>query len=1430
VLLGRNMQPKLPSPKKDELRYFTWYKSSDPIKVDASRRLSAWEPQNEVWSWGVGVSASFTGCGAVGEIGLFVLGVHGPDENGLLVVGELYLLGNKNPAGTLVIEWDGKEERFSFMLGVLIKAKDFVDGAPDWLGELVSVTGTLFASNKRAIFAIGRIADQKTWFRLVVDIDFLLGRTFLEIGAAFEWSEGADGAKGFGLIVRFNGGVSAGVIRLEYNLGLGIVVVSFNNSSSDFSVAFWIEGGLRFVLFGFIRFGISAKAEFRVVGSQPSRGEITFRITIETPWFLPDVTWTFQHEFGELEPERLAVATGALRTAGTRQALTDETQAVHNERLDPGWDPNTPPDTTSVSAIRARTTSAAAREQNFENAGLDPVPTDSAVAVDFVGTVSDNLSIGPSDVGSDQGRFTSGDLTLTTRLTAIQIRRRPRFGSSTAWTTIEQREELTVDFSDPSGATLTGNIEPQTIQMSWDTDVRVHETGAAKRLLINSRTPFEYATVNPEVDEEIVATNPRWPCCPGRRDRERYLRHVIVFTDESPGTQLRTPPATARRFTHSLSPLRLPRPTWARLATGLTSGTPPMVAAMSVSHPGVAFAAYFDRPAVAFMLRCVWTGPAVELVMRGYDREDRLVGEERFKLRATGTLQSFTLVSSQPMRRMTASLVGGYLEEYLLSSNPDFPGVLDHPALELDRLVFVSLEDWVDEATQSAGCNDASDPFVRQYEGMGNVFWLPNHEYEVTIGTQVSIDHPQADVETADLEEHLMFATKGLPGLNAVDEVGAEVRPYVRDAYTGGRGVLYREEPITLAFHEDYSVAVPLASRPAGATGDEATQLFLMRLLAEPQAALGGRVTGTATSDDWIVANRMGIVVGFLEAFGYVVGATSTIATGFTSQNLLIGRLAELTQRPEVTCGLDDPRDVVGPVLVAYPEGATDPADVTRKLWPGRAPLRAVVRREAAPFVHRECFVPIDSTAFEFRTDGNVADVSWVANDGRLGPVGGGADRHALFGDPDWFHVIVTAEVAPANNQRVGVGIGCPASGVGAGLFAFIDARAATDRLVIARRRAAGGYDELAGSPLPATTGTRVMVVHAFDDKVRAEVGETAVEADRGALREGRLCLTAGADCSFVNLDVRGLALFEFDATPSRYDSFGAHLGSWDGRVPRLAPDDMGAGTTSSTVPALLTATSSQITAAMAPTAPALDRETLFTRWATDLGLALRAEPDRTGFAVYGEGGAAAMIVLETPEALDFTEEITLTIAHVTYRVTRPTLPGDSVFADRFALTDLPGSRRGLRDLGGVLSRLDEVTVDDDDRTVEVMAIDGRARARVRDVNSGSGAADGDVHTVLVHGIDRDLRVGDRLVLDADDIFTGVVLERVETPVDVRVLQNGSADKVLIVPVDGAGAATTLSVGQYLLRFRIERRRWTTTDAADSLNSYLRETTLTLSV
>ena len=56
-------------------------------------------------------------------------------------------------------------------------------------------------------------------------------------------------------------------------------------------------------------------------------------------------------------------------------------------------------------------------------------------------------------------------------------------------------------------------------------------------------------------------------------------------------------------------------------------------------------------------------------------------------------------------------------------------------------------------------------------------------------------------------------------------------------------------------------------------------------------------------------------------------------------------------------------------------------------------------------------------------------------------------------------------------------------------------------------------------------------------------------------------------------------------------------------------------------------------------------------------------------------------------------------------------------------------------------------------------------------------------------------------------------------PADVRVVRDGAGRRAILVPVEG-GSAADLPTGTYRLSLEIDRRRWETTEPADSLNRY----------
>lgn len=1460
VLFARDMQPLLTPANEEahELRYYNWYKGTDPVTVTGDRRLAAWQPRKDSWALGIGLSASLAQLGKIVELSAFVLSVSGDDENGLLIVAEAYLLKNEKPVAFAAVQWDGKNDRFSMLIGVNLTPKHFLKRTPDWIDQIGKLSGTLFICNNPVVVALGRLSDTRTWFSLTFDFD-VWARILIQFGICFEYSEAPNGGKGFGFIARLEGTINGGIVKVNFNAGFGGVFAVFTTASNDYAAAFWIEAGLRIVLFRFLRFGISARAEFRNVGAEPSRGELRAQIRLETPWYLPDVTWTFDATFGTLDAAGLAVAASALRSSMAIDGARHKGQIVHVERIDPTWTGEGVGRTLSVRELRTMALDEAGRLARFAaNAEAIPIATDSCLSLEFSVAVNDDINVGGA--ASGQGDQSAGDLLLNYDLIGVAVRRRQRFGQDRNWYPLQQKVELAADFSDPSGVDLSGTFEAQQLTMFWSKDVLIEGQTASKTLLINARTPYDFQTKNPETDEETVKNDPAWPCC-GRK--VGYRVHDLLFRSEAPGADIEG----YRRYSQSQSRFRFVTRAYA-FPVNFGSVLPPntIVAVATELQPGVVFRADFAENAALCLFRLFWNHAQVTLQLVGFDRTGRQVGA--LVVPPKPDFQDVVLPIDGPARRVEARAIfphtasSGLGHSTLAVSTQ--PG---SPVLAVDRAGYVDLRGYLDYLLGLEACHSGSDEFQNGYSGRGAVAFLPNYEYEVAVNTRITVTHPSQPSESAEVVEYVYFRTKGLPGLNAVETVGDEVQPYVRSAYDGGRGALYREEPVILAFTEDFHVAVPLTQRPGG-TSEEHTRLLRMQLVVRPVVALAAGTPFTATAKDWIVDHRGTFVSDPVGPFRDIFSNGFTRATAMRSVNPFRGRLAGLTNRPGASCPLTDPLDVVGTTLIALPQGATDPDDPTKSLWPSGLAYTATVRPEASGFVDRASFIAEDLTAMSFAFDTAAGGRStWSVVDGTIETTADGGRRFGIFGDPTWNHLTFEVSLA-AVGQMAGVGVALPDGFIPArGLFAVVSPDGAGHRLAICRRTAGSEFAELKSlpiPPLPDPDAPILLIVTAFDDRLRASVGETIVEVERDEMRDGRACLVADGAVRFQSLKVTGLEIYRFPFQTSRYRSFDDHIQSFDGAIDVIVPDALGAGTTSSTVAAMLSATSSEIAAAMQPDGDAAARQSLFERWVAALGLPLRDEVDALELSRFVAGGTSGLLLIESPEPMDFSQEIKIELSRRDHGSLPPVVGpvGDTV--DRLSRRkarireDLkhvleadasPADRRPrrnpLRDVTRHETHL-EVRLDLD-------AIDGPAGRLLVVEAAGKKlqpklivyafrlkpGASGEVtvraiktdeivlragHSSLVSPALANLPAGAFALVAPDfEVVLGTLIPgHVWTPVPVNVLQDASGQRALLIP------SAALVPGTYRLALTLDRQRWPTQDPPDELNRYTRSQTLQL--
>ena len=218
------------------------------------------------------------------------------------------------------------------------------------------------------------------------------------------------------------------------------------------------------------------------------------------------------------------------------------------------------------------------------------------------------------------------------------------------------------------------------------------------------------------------------------------------------------------------------------------------------------------------------------------------------------------------------------------------------------------------------------------------------------------------------------------------------------------------------------------------------------------------------------------------------------------------------------------------------------------------------------------------------------------------------------------------------------------------GLLAAVVATAAGARLELHGWSGAAPDAVLAGAALPGPVQPGVplgLELTVFDDVVRARIGDVVVEGERGAVREGRVALVAEGGAGFGDLAVGGLELYRFDAPLSRYASFEEHIASFSGTVDTLEPDDLGPGTTTATPEQLWAATAAEVTAAGAAGADPARRDALLQRWLRELGLPRTQDVPGLSLTAHRRGGAAHALLFESPEPLDLTGTVQLSVTRV---------------------------------------------------------------------------------------------------------------------------------------------------------------------------------------
>ena len=883
----------------------------------------------------------------------------------------------------------------------------------------------------------------------------------------------------------------------------------------------WAEVALRIKVFYVFSFGASVKAIIEQLGPQePNFKRASLEVRIETPWWLPDVTFRLVKVSGTAAPEQMpvlsepmsraaAIEPGKLTAVDLAVTTIGEAGAVH-----------------TIDALRAAPDGVIGEDVW---AALVPVSLDSTIAIDFAAPLDNATTVAPTtppDSGLQVAAAPAAN-DLSSRYTLVQlgVRRRPRFGvDAGVWTDLLAPEATEVGGLDD----LLGDSDIEVtfasaVRCRWDADVTKDNAIDPRRLLVNADTPFSFVTSSPATDEGILATDPSYPCCGGKRDP---VPHVLDFTAFALGTRA---PVT-QRFSNSASTLRwlLPRPPVVAPSAGPPAGThvarvQPFGAFVLVSELMLGVVT-LDEPAYLFDINVFWkigeTGS--ELVVdafRGLELVDRKV---------------LPISGASPTVPIHLQSTKGITSVTLRCTNPSAA------QFELRSMRYRSIAFERDFIAEQARCNATG-----HVAGGGKLAWLPNHDYEVIAKVRTTVDY-QGNPQTADITQRGGFRTKGLPGLNAVETVGDELEPYVESVYPGPTGQLYRSEPIVVAFDERFSSLLPVDRDPLPGAVPEQTQLLEWVLAV----ARGDGARMSVPSADWVVAHRgtapppprwPRVIDGVLVKAG---------VRRVPSLSPLVARLDVLaTSSPSCAPG----QHLQSSQLLRHEPVGEPAAGSDDELWAGRTVLRAAVRRKGGPFVARDPFEDGDETALTEADEGSLAATSWQFADGTVGVVGlpaAGVRHYAIFGESDWDHIEVHTAVDPAGGAA---GIALAVAGlprVERALVVLVD-EASRELQILARR--AGVTSPLAAVPLPPGQSPYALQVTGFDDRIRARVGDTVVETERGSLRNGRLALVSNGPGSFASLHVDAIEAYRFQVGTSRYVTFDDHLATWDRTVQQSA-------------------------------------------------------------------------------------------------------------------------------------------------------------------------------------------------------------------------------------------------------------------------------------
>jgi hypothetical protein len=434
--------------------------------------------------------------------------------------------------------------------------------------------------------------------------------------------------------------------------------------------------------------------------------------------------------------------------------------------------------------------------------------------------------------------------------------------------------------------------------------------------------------------------------------------------------------------------------------------------------------------------------------------------------------------------------------------------------------------------------------------GKGKLAWLPNHNYEITATTRVTLQHNQTGAQSAEMVQHAYFRTKGMVGLNYGDHIGHEIEPYLEATYPHpDRPIIYREEPIAMAFREQFNILLPIDRSFDPNNPAELNQVLEWDLTVDKQGDPFGHNRISKSNPDWIIENRG---TGTTNPYDYTIligEVLFNLNRNALSTDAMRLRVQGILASPFSCNGGTPPLTLPSQVLLHKPiDPSTEDAGA---LWEPNTAFRANLKPKGGPFIHRSPFDPDDVSSLKPFTEQGFAAGAWDFADGSISlasTTAPGLRYYAVFGETDWNHVQVNAELDPEGAAAgIALGVLTAVSGVTSAMLALIDEANGVLKVQLWH---AGALRDLQQTPIPSNLRAPFQLeLVAYDDQLEVRLDDATLIVERGEIRSGQMALVGQDGGSFKRITVEALDAYRFYFQSSRYISFEQHIHSLGNRT-----------------------------------------------------------------------------------------------------------------------------------------------------------------------------------------------------------------------------------------------------------------------------------------